>query len=88
MDGKTKQLLTVYEAETLTGRRAATWRKDLLHRKIPYVRIGRQVRIPIEVIEQLVREGYRPSLKQPLNGLTGTEDRGWQPTSGEVLPSD
>ena len=66
MDGKTKQLLTVYEAETLTGRKAATWRKDLLLRKVPYVRIGRQVRIPIEVIEQLIREGYRPSLKQSM----------------------
>ena len=32
------------------------------------MRNGRQVRIPIEVIEQLVREGYRPSLKQSMNG--------------------
>jgi len=69
MDGKSKQLLTVYEAETLTGRKAATWRKDILRRKIPCVRIGRQVRIPIEVIEQLIREGYRPSLRQPVNGM-------------------
>ncbi len=69
MEGKTKQLITVYEAETLTGRKAATWRKDILRRKIPCVRIGRQVRIPIEVIEDLVREGYRPSLKQSMNGM-------------------
>lgn len=62
MDGKTKQLLTVFEAETLTGRKAATWRKDILRRKIPCVRIGRQVRIPIEAIEQLVRDGYCPVL--------------------------
>jgi len=62
MDGKTKQLLTVFEAETLTGRKASTWRRDILLRKIPCVRIGRQVRIPIEAIEQLVREGYCPAL--------------------------
>ncbi len=31
------------------------------------MRNARQVRIPIEVIEQLVREGYRPSLNHSMN---------------------
>lgn len=62
MDGTTKKLLTGGEAETLTGRKASTWRRDILLRKIPCVRIGRQVRIPIEAIEQLIREGYCPAL--------------------------
>jgi len=59
--GKSKQLLTVGEAEALTGRKASTWRRDIQQRKVAVVRIGRQVRIPIEAIEQLIREGYCPA---------------------------
>ncbi len=62
MNGKTMRLLTVYEAEKLTGRKAATWRKDIARRTVPSVRIGRQVRIPLEAIEQIIREGYSPAL--------------------------
>ena len=61
MDGNTRQLLTVFEAENLTGRKAATWRKDIMLGKISSVKIGRQIRIPIDVIEQLIRDGYRPA---------------------------
>ena len=57
---KSEQLLTVQQAERLTGRKASTWRKDILLRRIPYVKIGRQVRIPIEVIQDLIKDGYRP----------------------------
>jgi excisionase family DNA binding protein len=59
------KLLTVQEAEALTGRKVATWRKDILCRRIPYVKIGRQVRIPLEAIEDLIRKGYRPSVPEP-----------------------
>ena len=58
MDTK-KLLYTVFEAEELTGRKAATWRRDILRRRIPYVKIGRQVRIPSEVIQDLIKRGYR-----------------------------
>jgi len=57
MDTK-KLLYTVFEAEELTGRKAATWRRDILRRRIPYVKIGRQVRIPCEVIQELIKRGY------------------------------
>ncbi len=60
-----KKLLTVREAEALTGRKAATWRRDILCRRIPYVKIGRQVRIPLEAIEDLIRKGYRPPIPEP-----------------------
>jgi excisionase family DNA binding protein len=59
------KLLTVKEAEVLTGRKVATWRKDILCRRVPYVKIGRQVRIPLEVVEDLIRKGYRPSIPEP-----------------------
>ena len=58
MTQASRKLLTVFEAEKLTGRKASTWRKDILQRKVPYVKLGRQVRIPIEVIEQIIKAGY------------------------------
>ena len=61
MKNATSKLLTVFEAEAMTGRKAATWRRDILTRRIPYVKLGRQVRIPIEVIMELIQKGYRPS---------------------------
>ncbi len=54
------QLLTVSQAEELTGRKASTWRKDILLRRVPYVRLGqRSVRIPREVIDRMIEEGWR-----------------------------
>ena len=59
MTKTSERLLTVLEAEVLTGRKASTWRRDILQRKIPYVKIGRQVRIPREVVDDLIRQGWR-----------------------------
>ena len=59
-----KEFLTVQEAETLTGRKAATWRRDVLERRIPYVKLGRLVRIPRAAIEDLIRRGYRKAIEQ------------------------
>jgi hypothetical protein len=56
---ESEKLLTVFEAEAMTGRKASTWRRDILKRKIRYVKIGRQVRIPIEVINEMIRDGNR-----------------------------
>jgi len=62
---QSKKLLTVQEAEQLTGRKASTWRKDILKKKIDYVKIGRQVRIPIEVITKLIQAGYHQAVEFP-----------------------
>ena len=56
------QLLTVFEAAVRTGRKVSTWRRDILLRRIPYVKIGRSVRIPAEVVERLIREGWRDAI--------------------------
>lgn len=53
------KLLTVFEAEERTGRKASTWRRDILERRIPYVKIGRSVRIPEEVVNDLIAKGWR-----------------------------
>ncbi len=62
-------LLTVSQAEELTGRKASTWRKDILLRRVPYVRLGkRSVRIPREVIDEMIKEGWHDSV--PTEGGT------------------
>jgi len=57
-----EKLLTVFQAVEVTGRKAATWRKDIFLRRVAFVKIGRSVRIPLSEIERLVKEGYRPAL--------------------------
>lgn len=60
---KNQRFLSVFEAESRTGRKASTWRADILKRRIPYVKIGRSVRIPESVIDDLIRSGYRPAVE-------------------------
>ncbi len=62
MEKVSGKLLTVFEAEARTGRKASTWRRDILLRRVPYVKLGRSVRIPVEVIDKLVAEGWRESV--------------------------
>ena len=53
------KLLTVFEAEARTGRKASTWRRDILLRRVAYVKIGRSVRIPVEAVDALIAQGWR-----------------------------
>lgn len=53
------RLVTVFEAEARTGRKVSSWRRDILERKIPYVKIGRSVRIPVEVVDKIIERGWR-----------------------------
>lgn len=62
---KSERLLTVQQAEALTGRKASTWRRDILEKKISYVKIGRSVRIPVEVVDRIIEQGWR----EPVKGL-------------------
>jgi hypothetical protein len=64
MQKENERLLTVFEAEELTGRKASTWRRDILTKRVSYVKLGRQVRIPLEVIQELIRRGYRPAVNE------------------------
>jgi hypothetical protein len=57
------RLLTVFEAQARTGRRVSSWRKDILERKIPYVKLGRSVRIPVEVVDKIIAQGWREPVK-------------------------
>ena len=59
MINRSAKLLTVFEAEERTGRKASTWRRDILRRKVAYVKIGRSVRIPLEAVDALISKGWR-----------------------------
>jgi hypothetical protein len=59
------RLLSLLECEDRTGRKVATWRKDILRRKIPFVRIGRQIRVPADFIEKLIADGYHDIVQTP-----------------------
>ena len=55
----TKELLTLGECEALTKRKIATWRKDIYLRRVPVVRLGRQVRVPKDFVLRLIEKGLR-----------------------------
>lgn len=55
---KSERLLTIAEAATRLGLKISTIRRRILERRIAVVRIGRAVRIPIEVIDALIAAGW------------------------------
>jgi excisionase family DNA binding protein len=69
MKGSAK-LLTVREVSERLGLKESTIRKHILRRQIAYVKPSlRAVRIPIEEVERIVVEGFRPVIeygKEPL----------------------
>ena len=58
-----KQLLTVAQVADRLGLKEATIRRRILERRLPYVKLGRAVRIPIEVIDALIVASYRPAIE-------------------------
>ncbi len=62
---KPQVVLPLEECERRTGRKISTWRREIADRKIPYVKIGRSVRIPEEFIEDLIQKGWRDPAKTP-----------------------
>lgn len=53
------RLVSVFEAERISGLRAGTWRKFILQRRVPYVKLGRSVRIPESAIAAMIEKGWR-----------------------------
>ncbi|MFZ5875475.1 MAG: excisionase family DNA-binding protein [Nitrospirota bacterium] len=58
-----ERLLTVAEAATRLGLKISTIRRRILERRIAVVRIGRAVRIPIEVVDALIADGWDDPLR-------------------------
>lgn len=58
-----KQLLTVKQAADRLGLKPATIRRRILERRLTYVKLGRAVRIPVEVVDALIASSYRPAIE-------------------------
>ena len=57
-------LLSVQQAEELTGLSRWTWRRWAYDGKVGSTKLGRRLLIPLAEIERLVRENTRPALKE------------------------
>jgi excisionase family DNA binding protein len=56
------KLLRVGEVAELLCVRVCTIRSWILHRRIPFVRVGRRsIRIPFSVVQRIVQMGYIPA---------------------------
>jgi excisionase family DNA binding protein len=56
---KSDQLLSVVDAAQRLGLKESTIRRRILERKLAYVKNGRAVRVPVEVVEQVIADGWR-----------------------------
>lgn len=61
-----QKLLRVVEMAEVLGLKPSTIRAWLLHRKIRYIKIGRSIRIPAEVVDELIEAG---TVQPRANGL-------------------
>jgi len=58
---ETGRLLTVQEVAELTGWRESTVRAHILHRRIPFFKLGRSVRIAERDLEKLLAKSRIPA---------------------------
>lgn len=58
------RLLTLREAARLTGHRESTWRAWVLHRRVPYFKLGRSVRVSERDLQKLIEEARIPAREQ------------------------
>lgn len=54
------RLLTLREAAQRTGHRESTWRAWVLHRRVPFYKLGRSVRVAERDLEKLIEEARIP----------------------------
>ncbi len=55
------RLLTLRECSERTGHRESTWRAWILHRKVPFYKVGRSVRIAETDLEQMIEQSRVPA---------------------------
>jgi len=58
------KLLTLQECSELTGHKISTWRAWVLHRKVPYHKVGRSVRIAEADLERIIEQSRIPALEE------------------------
>jgi len=53
-------LLTIRESSHRLGLSESTLRKWILNKRITHCKLGRAVRIPVQALDKMIRDGYRP----------------------------
>ena len=57
----TGKLLTLRECSERTGNRESTWRAWILHRRVPFYKVGRSVRIAESDLERMIEQSRIPA---------------------------
>ena len=57
-----KHLLSVREAAMISGMSVGWWRRQILLRRVAFIRVGGAVRIPVPVISAILASGTVPAL--------------------------
>ncbi len=55
------KLLTLRECSERTGHRESTWRAWVLHRRVPFYKVGRSVRIAEADLDRLIEQARIPA---------------------------
>jgi excisionase family DNA binding protein len=55
------KLLTLRECSERTGHRESTWRAWVLHRKVPFHKVGRSVRVAESDLQRLIEQTRIPA---------------------------
>lgn len=58
------KLLTLREASERTGHRESTWRAWVLHRRVPFYKVGRSVRVAETDIDALIQKARVPAQEE------------------------
>jgi len=59
----TKRLLTVDEFAAALGLRPKSVRQRIWRRELPYVKVGRNVRLRAELVDELIERGTIPAVE-------------------------
>ena len=57
-----KGLMTIREASEQLGLRESTLRKWVLQKRIAYCKLGRAIRLPVEVVEKMIQRSFREAI--------------------------
>jgi len=58
------KLLSLRECSERTGHRESTWRAWVLHRRVPFYKVGRSVRIAEADLERMIEQSRIPAREQ------------------------
>jgi excisionase family DNA binding protein len=60
----TGKLLTLRECSERTGHRESTWRSWVLHRRVPFYKVGRSVRISEADLDKIIDQARIPAREE------------------------